>query len=159
MKNLSVAILLFCIITPTGVSQQIPKAKPEINEKVLEVYYNHGGGEPGGSTGLHVKPESTSYSFKWYGLPSIELNIKTNTSEWNKLVSQVNLAEFDKIPNGPREREVDGIDTRICILTPVKIHTLIIDPNTIKRYSSANNLLTKLQYLVSQMDKRAALSK
>lgn len=158
MKNSLTIVILLC--SQLAVCQQSLKNPSTGYERVLEITYDNGGGEPGGSITLNIRPDSTFYfSNTQQGRAIKKLNAKTHIANWNKLTTKLNLAEFDKTPNGQQQREVDGIDTRIYIKTSKKTHTLIADQHIIKNYRSVDNLIKELQSQINQLDKKAAILK
>jgi len=159
MKNLLVVALLLSLTLSNCVHQRTSKAKPPINERVLEIDYDFGGGYPGGSTTLRITSDSSVYFSDWYANGTCELSIKTSNEKWNKLTANLNLAEFDKIPNARAEREKDGLDTRLYIKTSVRTHSLIINLNTVGRYTVADNLFKEVAYQADKMGKHAFLVK
>jgi len=158
MKNSLTIVILLC--SQLAVCQQSLKNPPTGNERVLEITYDTGGGEPGGSITLNVRPDSTFYfSNTQQGRRIKKLDVKTTITSWNKLINVLNLVEFDKTPNGQRQREVDGIDTRIYIKTSKKNHLLIVDPAIIKNHNSVNQLIASLTDQLKKAEQKAIVLK
>jgi hypothetical protein len=149
-----VIILFLLLWLQTGICQKSNKSAPQKPYRILEIDYDNGGGEPGFSITLRIRPDSTFYCSNTFNYRRVKkkLDIKTQTQNWNKLISLLNLSEFDKTPSGQRQRDVDGIDTRIYIKTSDKIHFLIVDKHLIKNYKSVNDLLTQLLNQVRELD-------
>jgi hypothetical protein len=75
---------------------------------------------------------------------------KTDIFYWNKLINSISLADFDKTPKGKSTAYIDGIDEILVITTSKGVHSVIIMPDSKKKYK---NIKTFIDILSNKLKK------
>jgi hypothetical protein len=136
MRKSIIITFLIPFSTITYCQQRPSKQSENTEEKVLKIIYEGGSGSRYGSTReLTITPDSIFYfSISWShqstinGQPEMIRNVvnkhqKNDNQSWQKLISTINLTEFDKAKNSEDNRAADGVGANISIITSQKEHT------------------------------------
>lgn len=128
MKNLRILPLLMVVIlgfTSCNSNAQTSKKTPKSTAKttqsdVVSVSYKHTAGRGGFSNIVVTKDLVTSEAAGGMFSSYPKINRKTTTSEWNNLISSINVASLEKIKNGAPQGHYDGPDEFITVKTKTK---------------------------------------
>ncbi len=160
MKRFLTILLLLVNCPGASVAQQPGISLKQQNEKIVEVSYDHGGGEAGYSLIIKITKDyifydaTTDYSAPLGKFPEVIKRQRNSAEDWSDLIARINLAAFDKIKSGPNLRRTDGTDIRVLIKTSKEEHFLIVDKNN---YPQVKGILDTLQLIVNRFSKKARL--
>ena len=151
-------LLLHCqgafIGQPPGISLK------QRNEKILEVRYDHGGGDAGFFMTVKITKDSifydatTDYSAPLGKFPEVIKRQRSSANDWPNLTASINLATFDKIKSGPNLRRTDGTDIQLVIKTTKRDHFLVVDKNN---HPQVKGIMDRFQVAVNRFNKKAKI--
>jgi len=136
MKKIILITFLIFLVAIAYCQQNTNTLSQTEHERILEITYGGGSGSKyGSSMELTITPDSIFYfSISWShqstinGQPEMIRNVvnkhqKNDNQSWQKLISTINLTEFDKAKNSEDNRAADGVGANISIITSQKEHT------------------------------------
>ncbi|OPC56656.1 hypothetical protein DSC47_14765 [Elizabethkingia miricola] len=122
------------------------------SEKIESINITTEGGGLGYFRNIRVNKDSISSIQRQFGTDSLNKSRKRaiTPTEWNRLISEINLSSVSKIKNGPSYQPFDGTDDIWEIKTSTHTYRIINGKQDIDNYKSLEAVYSQLEELIQK---------
>lgn len=122
------------------------------SEKIESISITTEGGNLGYFRNIRVNKDSVSTIQRQADTDNLNNSRKRaiTPTEWNKLISEIDLSSVSKIKNGPSYQPFDGIDDIWEIKTSTRTYRVINGKKDIDNYKSLETVYSQLEELIQK---------